>query len=74
MPYHDRRPLTQELVDWADIVIVMEKHHAHDILSNFQIDREKIKVLNIPDIYFRDDPELIQQLRMKVVPVLQSFD
>ena len=74
MPVENRHPLTQELIDWADVIIVMETHHAGYILSNFQTDRTKIKVLDIADVYYRDDPELIRQLEMKVIPVLQSFE
>ena len=73
MPVEYGQPLTQELIDWADVIIVMETHHAGYILSNFQTDRTKIKVLDIPDMYYRDDPELIRQLERKVSPVLQSF-
>jgi predicted protein tyrosine phosphatase len=73
MPVENGQSLTQELIDWADVIIVMESHHAGYILSNFQTDRTKIKVLDIADVYYRDDPELIRQLEMKVTPILQSF-
>jgi predicted protein tyrosine phosphatase len=73
MPVENGQSLTQELIDWADVIIVMESHHAGYILSNFQTDRTKIKVLDIADVYYCDDPELIRQLEMKVTPILQSF-
>jgi len=72
MPLRNRRPLTQELIDWADVIIVMEPHHARHILTNFQTEHSKIRILEIPDTYYRDDPELIQQLKLKVIPILES--
>jgi len=64
--------LTQELVDWADLVIVMEVVHSDYIRPRFQSSQEKIRVLNIPDRYFRDDPELVSLLQTKVPPILEK--
>ena len=72
MPYLNRQPITQHLIDWADIIIVMETHHADYIQSKFKVDSNKVKVLNIPDIYLRDDPELIRELKKQVIPLLAS--
>ena len=72
MPYVNRQPITQHLIDWADIIIVMESHHADYIQSNFKVDQKKVKVLNIPDIYLRDDPQLIRELKKQVIPLLSS--
>lgn len=69
-PVLGRNPLTQSLIDWADIIIVMEPTHAHYIHAHFKCDSNKIRVLGIPDIYFRNDPELIKELERKVVPIL----
>jgi predicted protein tyrosine phosphatase len=71
-PYMFRQPITQNLIDWADVIIVMESHHADYIQSKFKVDQKKIKVLNIPDIYLRDDPELILELKKQVTPLLTS--
>lgn len=63
--------MSQALIDWAEFVIVMEPIHSQYISENFQCDSDKIKVLNIPDRYFREDPELIRELRRKVTPLLE---
>ncbi len=63
-------PLTQELVDWADLILCMESEHAEYIKACFKCTPEKLKVLNIADRYFRDDPELIRALERKVIPLL----
>lgn len=65
-------PLTQELINWADLILVMEPDHNHYIQSHFRCDRGKIRVLNIADVYFRDDPKLITTLLKKVPPLLEE--
>lgn len=62
--------LTQELVDWADLVLVMEAVHSYYVKSHFKCDLKKLRVLGIRDRYYRDDPELIQELKEKVAPIL----
>jgi len=71
MPESGGTPLSQALIDWAEFVIVMEPIHSQYIRENFQCGSNKIKVLNIADRYFRDDPELIRELRRKVTPLLE---
>ncbi len=45
------RLLTQELIDWADLIIVMEPTHGEYITSHFQCSPDKIRILNIADRY-----------------------
>ena len=73
MPEVERNPLTQELIDWADLILVMEPYHYRIIQSEFRANREKIRVLHIPDIYERNDPELIGELKRKVIPILDAW-
>jgi len=72
MPDPQGKLLTQELVKWADLLIVMEKGHSEYITSHFQCSPDKIRILNIADRYFRDDPQLVTELRRKVPPILQE--
>lgn len=59
--------LTEDLLEWADKVYVMEKKHLDQIQkhtgSNYY---SKIKVLDIPDIYKYYDTDLIAILEKKV--------
>jgi len=71
MPESGGTPLSQALIDWAELIIVMEPIHSQYIRENFQCGSDKIKVLNIADKYFREDPELIRELRRKVTPLLE---
>ncbi len=55
------KTLTREDLQWADRVIVMEPMHREFIRRNFPtlFQTHEIIVLNIPDIYLRHDPELV---------------
>jgi predicted protein tyrosine phosphatase len=64
--------LTQELIDWADVIIVMEPIHSQYIHANFQRGTGKVHILDIADIYFRNDPELIRELLKKVPFILEK--
>mgnify|MGYP001579179846 CR=1 FL=1 len=62
--------LTQKAIDRADKIFVMEQLQKDFILDNFKVNKEII-VLDIPDIYYRDDPELIKILKEKVSKYLK---
>lgn len=60
-------PLSNELMIWADKVFVMEKHH-ENVINEYSKGtyQNKINVLNIPDVYQYNQPELIDLLKRKV--------
>jgi predicted protein tyrosine phosphatase len=58
--------ITQEAIDWADIIFCMEHEHKQHIIDNFDVDINKIIVLNITNEYVRHDPELEKLLRNKL--------
>lgn len=64
--------LTEKLLQWADIVFVMEKKHKQRIQQKFpQLFNEKeIIVLDIPDDYQFMDEELVLSLKTGVLPYL----
>lgn len=66
--------VTQELIDWADIIFVMEAVHRKKLEKRFkgQIDRARLITLGIMDIYDRDQPDLIEILDQRVTPWLDS--
>ena len=66
--------LTKELLEWADIIIVMEESHRRWISHEFpkQYMMKKILCLDIPDIYQYNQPELIDVLKMKVKKELKK--
>jgi len=56
-----------DLIEWADIVLVMEKSHRNKILKKYKelLKNKRLIVLEIPDNYERMQPELIQLLKAK---------
>ena len=64
-------PPKKEDVEWADAIIVMEKEHEIELRKNFPKLAFKIVNLDIPDMYFYNDPELRKQLERKVNDALK---
>lgn len=67
LEYQESKPISKELVEWADVILCMENHHA-DTIKNLYGDeiRKKAYVLGIPDIYQYGSPELEVILENKV--------
>ncbi|MBS7639191.1 MAG: phosphotyrosine protein phosphatase [Candidatus Bathyarchaeia archaeon] len=64
--FNARQRLSEDLIDWADVIFAMEEHHKMAILALKPDAEDKIIVLHIPDIYPRNDPELVEILKMKL--------
>jgi predicted protein tyrosine phosphatase len=62
----DERPVTRELVEWADVIFVMEPYHREVLEARFPGCNRKVVVLHIPDRFYRSDPELVELLRRKL--------
>ncbi|MET3978014.1 putative protein tyrosine phosphatase [Mucilaginibacter sp. UYP25] len=58
-----RIKLNQKLMDWADVVFVMEYKHRDIIKQQYDIRHKQLLVLNIEDDYLFNDPGLIEILR-----------
>ena len=61
--------VSQALIDWADLVFVMERKHLQILQSRFTVNRQVV-ILDIPDEYQYMDPELVDMLRDAVAPHL----
>ena len=63
-------PLSEEQVEWADLILVMEKEHRNRLNRKFgkALGGKRVVVLNIPDDYEYMDPTLIQLLKQKCAP------
>jgi len=59
--------LTEDLVAWADKIFAMEEVHREYIARKCPWAVHKVIVLGIPDVYFRNDPELKRLLRERVL-------
>jgi len=65
-------PVTPELLQWADLIFIMEQAHRNTLQKRFRtsLNRQRIICLNIPDEFEFMDPDLIRLLRAKVLPYL----
>ena len=65
---YNEHPVTQEQLAWADVIVVMEDAQRTELSKRFPryYLQKKIISLDIPDIYRKDQPELIQELRKKI--------
>ncbi len=61
-------PVTGDLIEWADVILVMEKSHKDKISKKFRVPlkNKKVGVLDIPDIFGYMEPVLVQLLEIKV--------
>lgn len=68
--------VTQALIDWADIIFLMDEdtdHHLTLLTKNFSLKYKKAIILGIPNIYRPGDPILIRLLREKLALCGISF-
>jgi predicted protein tyrosine phosphatase len=61
-------PLSGELIDWADLIFVMERKHRTKLSKNFarHLRHQRIVCLDIPDDFEFMDPDLIELLKARV--------
>jgi len=61
--------MTPELLQWADIIFVMEKSHRNRLLKKYKsrLKGRRLICLNIPDQYELMDPVLVRLLKA-IVP------
>lgn len=67
--------VSEQLIDWADIVFVMEQKHKKRLREKFPqaITDKNIVVLDIPDEYQYMDEELVDMLRDSVDIYVQDI-
>ena len=61
-------PVSGDLIEWADVILVMEKSHGNRISRRYRdlIKGKKLAVLGIPDNYDYMQPELVTLLKNRV--------
>lgn len=65
-----RIKVNEKLINWADLIFVMEKRHKQRLQDKFQqlLNNKKIVILEIEDNYRYMDEELIEILKASVTP------
>ena len=63
-------PVSPELIEWADLIFVMESAHRSRLARRFrdQLAAKRIICLDIPDEYDYMDPVLVKLLEIKAGP------
>ena len=65
-------PISKEAIEWADIIVLMDeknekqKSALFEMFSDEKLKQKDIRVLGIPDIYPKEDPELEKVLINKL--------
>lgn len=61
-------PVTPELLEWAELIFVMERAHRSKLSAKFKrhLGHARVVCLDIPDEYDYMDEELVRLLRGKV--------
>jgi predicted protein tyrosine phosphatase len=74
--YHAMRDtsLSPEQIEWADLILVMEKVHRARLKRKFgkHLAGKRVVVLEIPDNYRFMDPELVRLLEARCAPYLRG--
>ena len=62
-------PISGDLIEWADIIFVMEKSHRNKVSKKFKpfLKSKRMICLDIPDEFDRMDPILIRLLENRVL-------
>ena len=67
-------PVSPELLEWADIIFVMEKAHRNKLANKFRpyLKDKRVVCLDIPDEYEFMDSALVRLLEAKAGPFFRS--
>jgi len=62
------QPVTADLLDWADLILVMEPKHRRKLTTQFGsvLRGKRLGCLSIPDDYEFMDPKLVKLLQQRV--------
>lgn len=61
-----RVKINQKLIDWANLIFVMEQKHQEILMERFDCKEKEIIVLDIPDHFHYMDTELVKELEETV--------
>lgn len=61
-----RTIVSKKLIDWAEMIFVMEEHHKEALVRINPNTEAKTIVLGVDDHYLKEDPELTRILKEKL--------
>jgi predicted protein tyrosine phosphatase len=67
-------PASPELIEWSDVIFVMEKTHRNRLSKKFRahLKEKRVICLDIPDEFEFMDSELVRLLEAKVGPFFRT--
>ena len=65
---YNEKPVTEKQLSWADVVVVMEDIQREEVAMRFpkQYMQTRILSFNIPDVYYYNQPELVNLLKSRI--------
>jgi predicted protein tyrosine phosphatase len=66
------RPVTKEMADLADKIFVMEPDMVTEMVEEYGQNPAKIICMDIPDMYERSEPQLVEMLEEKLYEYLSQ--
>jgi predicted protein tyrosine phosphatase len=72
---YNEEPVNEKQLDWADTIIVMEESQRKELSKRFpkQYLKKQILCLSVPDVYFYNQPELIEVLKEKMSKLVEPL-
>jgi protein-tyrosine phosphatase len=69
-----RIKLNQSLINWADMIFVMETKHQKKVLDKFEFNKSEknMEILDIQDEYKYMDDELVEILKIKLTDLFHN--
>ena len=67
------KPITEELVNWADQIFVMTDDQDKALKDRFDIGDKKIKVLDVPDVYNTNLAKDYEKLKNILIEKLKDY-
>jgi predicted protein tyrosine phosphatase len=70
---YNEKPVIEQQLSWADVIVVMEETQRKELSKRFpkQYLKKQILCLSIPDIFFYNQPELIDVLKKKMSKLIK---
>jgi predicted protein tyrosine phosphatase len=65
-----RIKISQKLIDWADVLFLMERKHLDIVKKRYSLNAQTVIVLDIKDNYQFNDPELVAILKASLLKYL----
>lgn len=72
---YNEKPVNEQQLSWADVIVVMEEEQRKELAKRFpkQYLKKQILSLDIPDVYFYNQPELIEVLKEKMSKLVEPL-